>query len=675
MSPRNGEEKARNSSRGRGKKKEPHPATPAANVRSSSSTTRLSRSRNKPHPTDNQNITEPQTVSNLSSSEANIELQKTDDTSSLDNARSGSPIKTIQAGSDVLVIPSPGGATAEVSDNRGSTMTLDPKPPLSPLSLMTLPTSSGLSDEVFQSNPDDPWHLTYTELRAMRARMKTLEAVEAATLDFAKQLQAVSTRTATTETTVKSHSTKIEDMEKKITALQSTVEKQNLTIQELQKTRQDLLQLKEDLNQSMQSAKEVQTTKEDLIKLKQDLTTTSRSIKEEFVQSSRKNITEMNKLVEAQKGQVEAFRSIRKDVQQNTQQQKTEVQLLTTSQETMQREMNKKFQTFTEDLEYKSLKDQAFRNRKNIVIIGLPEHEVHSTYSVAMRFFKTDLKARRLDVEHAYRVGQAPSEGSSYIRPLMVKFFHVADRNKIWKLRNKIPQIEQQQRIKIQADLPKQLRDDVIILYRVARAAAAMTEYQSATIKDYAFNLRGKKYTARQLESLPIPIRPSSLAHRQSEQALIFFSKFSPFSNHHPSPFTFDDKSFFSMEQYLAFKHAELVQNTALMEKAMQAQDSVEAKSILNTLRRNNPQEWQERRAVIAAEGLKAKFGQNATLAAHLINTKDLRLGEASKDPSWGIGMTLEDNHALKVNKWNDQGNLLGNLLMQLRTDLATTLT
>lgn len=378
----------------------------------------------------------------------------------------------------------------------------------------------------------------------------------------------------------------------------------------------------------------------------------------------------MNKLLEAQKNQVETFRSIRNDFQQDVQLQKARVQDLATSYESMQQDVKEQLGQFSEDIIHKNFIRKAFDNRKNIVIIGLPEHQTHSAYSVAMKFFKSSLNLRRLDVDVAFRLGNPPSEGSSYSRPLIVKFNRMSDRNSVWKLRYEIPQEDGLQTIKIQADLPKQLRDDVNTLYRVLRAASALPEYRSASIRDYMFLLHGKQFTARQLEHLPVPLRPSSLACRISDRAMVFFSKFSPLSNHHPSEFTLYDKTFHTMEQYLAFKRAEFSGNHSLMEKAAQAIDPVEAKSVLNALRQHNIEGWQEQRSTVAMEGLRAKFGQNEHLSVFLKNTKQLLLGEASKNPTWGIGQTLEDKLVLDSTRWNTSGNLLGNLLMQLRSDL-----
>lgn len=91
--------------------------------------------------------------------------------------------------------------------------------------------------------------------------------------------------------------------------------------------------------------------------------------------------------MEAQKNQVETISAIRNDFKQDTQLQKARVQDISTTQEVMQQDMDRQLQQFKEDMRHKTLKDQAYQNRHNVVIIGLQEHDVHSVYSVAMKFF------------------------------------------------------------------------------------------------------------------------------------------------------------------------------------------------------------------------------------------------------------------------------------------------
>lgn len=239
-------------------------------------------------------------------------------------------------------------------------------------------------------------------------------------------------------------------------------------------------------------------------------------------------------------------------------------------------------------------------------------------------------------------------------------------------MRNNVPQPEDlpqgQQQIRIQADLPRQLRKELTILYKIAQAASQTEDFKSAHVRDYALVFDGKEYTARQMEQLPIPLRPSSLATRKGENSLIFFTKYCELSNHFPSTFQIGDNKFHNVEQYLALRRAELSQQD-LIDKALHLQDPVEAKSILNTLRKDHEEEWQKSRYDIAKTGIKAKFAQNKALALYLCNTQGLHLGEASKD-AWGIGMTLEDKRATDITKWNPEGNLLGKILMHTRDEL-----
>lgn len=188
---------------------------------------------------------------------------------------------------------------------------------------------------------------------------------------------------------------------------------------------------------------------------------------------------------------------------------------------------------------------------------------------------------KKIGIKTAYRLGRPPAEGNTYARPILIKFYNLADRNAVWRMRNNIPQQEGQQegqqKVKIQADIPKKLRDGIASMYRIVSAASGMEEFKSATIKDYAISLNGKQYTVDQLETLPPPIRPSSLAVRESDETLIFFSKSAFLSNHSPSTFMIDGHVFNNMEHFLAFKKAELSQQEHLIQRALQASDPAEA--------------------------------------------------------------------------------------------------
>lgn len=124
------------------------------------------------------------------------------------------------------------------------------------------------------------------------------------------------------------------------------------------------------------------------------------------------------------------------------------------------------------------------------------------------------------------------------------------------------------------------------------------------------------------------------------------------------------------MEQYLALQKALLVGNDVLAQKAIDSEDPSEHKAVLNQLKSTQNTDWQAKAPELITTAVRAKFGQNEHLANFLVETHPLRIGEASKDPFWGIGLTLESEQVLDVTRWSDQGNLLGRTLDKVRDEL-----
>lgn len=320
-------------------------------------------------------------------------------------------------------------APASASPSRKKGLPAPPTPPIqlkpNPENLsqqVTIPQQAPPSD-VFDSQPEDPWHLTFNELKTMRARMGTLEKVEAASLNFAQKLQAISARTNATETKISHNAEAIQELKKEILKLRETVDNQQITIQNLHK------------------------------------------VKDEFTQTSRKTVSEMNSLLEQQRQQVESLQVIRQDIKTDVQHQKDQLEALKVSQQESQESVQQQFKDISEDMDHKSMEDQAFQNRHNIIITGLTEDDTHNAYSTVTNFIKNQLKLKKMVINGVYRLGYPPLEGNPYIRPLLIKFNNLPDQNRVWRMCHDIPQTDDQQAIKIQADLPKKLRDGIPILY------------------------------------------------------------------------------------------------------------------------------------------------------------------------------------------------------------------
>lgn len=129
------------------------------------------------------------------------------------------------------------------------------------------------------------------------------------------------------------------------------------------------------------------------------------------------------------------------------------------------------------------------------------------------------------------------------------------------------------------------------------------------------------------------------------------------------------------MEQFLAFRRAQMAGDETLIKSALLQKDPADHKVILNTLRDDRPQTWRKNAEEYILQATRAKFQQNQDLADFLIETHPLEIGEASRNPGWGIGMTLDNHEVHDVSKWIPGGNLLGRTLVRVRDELIKSYT
>ncbi len=141
-------------------------------------------------------------------------------------------------------------------------------------------------------------------------------------------------------------------------------------------------------------------------------------------------------------------------------------------------------------------------------------------------------------------------------------------------------------------------------------------------------------------------------------------------SNWYPSKFTVNDVDFSSMEQYMMYKKAVCFGDKNMADKILATDDVAEIKAFGRLVANYNESYWNGVRQIVVFEGLTAKFSQNEDLKAKLKATDNSILAEcAVKDRIWGIGLSMNDQDRLKIDKWKGQ-NLLGYALMMVRERL-----
>lgn len=120
---------------------------------------------------------------------------------------------------------------------------------------------------------------------------------------------------------------------------------------------------------------------------------------------------------------------------------------------------------------------------------------------------------------------------------------------------------------------------------------------------------------------------------------------------------------------------ARLFGDSEAREKILGAPSPAAAKKLGRTVRGFHQQRWAKARFDIVVAGSTAKFGQNPTLAAFLVGTRDRVLVEASPtDRIWGIGLAATNAAAERPEDWRGL-NLLGFALMEARRRLVASKT
>lgn len=363
--------------------------------------------------------------------------------------------------------------------------------------------------------------------------------------------------------------------------------------------------------------------------------------------------------------------TLRKELEEFKSQQKIQLaEAISTIRQEVMQESQKHFNAFTRHIESAFVREQAIARKGNLIFTGVQESTTRSDMTQILDICHSYLGISNISIDMVYRLG-ALKTGSNSPRPIMVKFKWMADRSRVWQAK-KLLQRAPGGKIWVQEDMPRCLREDLRILLRVARQAFSLQkeEYRELKVKDFQLIFQGKSYSASELESLPPESRPSSLCIRGTEEALAFFGRYTPLSNHHRSPFQVNGVLYNTVEQYLAVARASLSGKKDLKEQALTQPDPVDSKKILNTLRDDHIEVWEEQRATVLMEALRHKFRQNNYLAKYLQETHPLLLGEASRDTVWGTGMSLSEDNTTDHTKWNAQGNLLGRSLMELRAEL-----
>lgn len=162
----------------------------------------------------------------------------------------------------------------------------------------------------------------------------------------------------------------------------------------------------------------------------------------------------------------------------------------------------------------------------------------------------------------------------------------------------------------------------------------------------------------------------------ETETEIYFYNlknKFNYMSNFYKTNFTDKDGIKYNCsEQYFMYHKCKIFdpKNNILLETIITEKSATKIKKYGRQVQNFNDKIWKEKKYNIMLEALRLKFNQNEIIKQKLIETKSKILYEASKnDRIWGIG--YYDKDAIKIDKIKFGENLLGNALMEIRSELS----
>ena len=184
--------------------------------------------------------------------------------------------------------------------------------------------------------------------------------------------------------------------------------------------------------------------------------------------------------------------------------------------------------------------------------------------------------------------------------------------------------------------------------------------------------INGKAYNAVQpptFQQLETIIDIPNTCQRSNGRCTVFQGMHSYFSNLFLVAFLVENVTYNSVEQYIQSAKAKMFGDDSALKAIMQESNPYRIKKLGSRIRNFNFTEWKSQCKEIAFRALQAKFEQNPDLKGILLATGTSKIGEATLDEFWGIGIRLFDKRALDEDKWQRDGAMC-ELLDRLRNDL-----
>lgn len=330
------------------------------------------------------------------------------------------------------------------------------------------------------------------------------------------------------------------------------------------------------------------------------------------------------------------------------------------------------------------VKLECYSRKDNLKFFGFREVGYETKFDCKRKILQTlqdsNINLHPKALESVHRLGPKQHNRS---RPIIVKFFHAEEKSLVF---SKAQHIWSTTNIRIEEDFASKIEANRKVLKPILLAANKMVdqngkrEYQASMRLD-KLNINGKVYTVDNVNKVPEKLTLGKLSTQTQNNITAFFTKDSPFSNHHLVKQEIEHTSYNCNEQYYMCQKALTFKDQKSADAIMNETDPGKQKGLGRDINITNFNQttWNDKCREVMKNGLKAKFSQNENMKRLLLETGTNEILEANpRDSYWGVGLSLKDRRIWKSHSWwGNANNHLGILLVELRRELKaeTTLT
>jgi ribA/ribD-fused uncharacterized protein len=193
---------------------------------------------------------------------------------------------------------------------------------------------------------------------------------------------------------------------------------------------------------------------------------------------------------------------------------------------------------------------------------------------------------------------------------------------------------------------------------------------KSAALRLDQLYINNKRFTVNNIKEIPRDLHPENSSIIATADVVVFASKHAILSNLYPCDITIEGKTYNSTEQYIQYSKAVLFNDQIAAKNILDEADTFKIMKLGKKIRNFDRGTWQDRVFGVMKNANTFKFQQHDNARNALLATGTKKLGEATIDPYFGIGQTLNSKTVTSDSTWRGQ-NVMGTVLTSVRDSLA----